>query len=104
MQCLVQNSNYKGWARKRARKKTAASLEISGGGFYIPMDGAWDSKEDDNAFKLASKRFDELRPMHPYVVLIKSCHWVTHGYWVEVTKKEVSFPDRIIKGGETIKL
>lgn len=89
--------------KKKQPKQTPVALRITGG-FYVPMDDPWGSGEDDKAYDLANKHFHELRLSHEYVVLIKSCHWTTHGYWVETTEKEVSFPDRIIKGGTTIKL
>jgi hypothetical protein len=89
--------------KKKLPAKEPTSLLVNGG-FYIPMDGPWDSEEDDKAYELANKHFDELRPEREYVVLIKSCHWATHGYWVEIEEKEVSFPDRIIKGGHTVKI
>lgn len=81
--------------------KTPAPLKVKNG-WYVSMDGPWDSAEDDIAYALAEKLFEELRPLNEYVVLIKSCHWTTHGYWIETEKRDVSFPDRIIKGGETI--
>lgn len=72
--------------------------------YYIPMDGPWDSPEDDAAYKLACEIFDELRPLHDYVVLIISHHHSTSGYWVETREKVISFPDRILKGGSTISI
>jgi len=77
-------------------------LEITGNGFYIPMDRPWDCPEDNEAYKLACETFDRIRPLHPYVVLIISHHWTTPGYWVEIKEKEILFPDRILKGGGTI--
>lgn len=66
------------------------------------MDGPWDSPEDDAAYKMACDIFDKLRPLHEYCVLIISHHWTTTGYWIETIKKDISFPDRILKGGDTI--
>lgn len=83
-------------------KEPKDALKISTGTYYIPMDGPWDSEEDNMAYALAESLFNDLRPKHDYVVIIKSCHWATHGYWVEAEKRDVLFPDRIIKGGGTI--
>lgn len=78
------------------------ALLVSNGGVYIPMDGPWGSPLDDAAYELANKTFDEMRPRHNYLVLIISHHWATTGYWIETQKKDVLFPDRILKGGDTI--
>lgn len=78
------------------------AIRLDQGGVYIPMDGPWDSPEDDTAYELANTIFNEMRPQHDYVVLIISHHWATSGYWIETTKKEITFPDRILKGGGTI--
>jgi hypothetical protein len=67
-------------------------------GYYIPMDGAWESMEDNLAYKAAERKYDELVAAElPYVALIKSHHEYSHGYWVEIEKNEVKHPDRIIK-------
>jgi hypothetical protein len=79
-----------------------AIIKVKDDGFYIPMDGPWDSEEDDAAYKEACDLFDERRPLHDYLVLIISHHLATSGYWIETVKRDVSFPDRILKGGETI--
>lgn len=81
---------------------TALRINNTGNDYYVPMDGPWDSPEDDAAYKLACELFDELRPLHDYVVLIISHHWTTSGYWIETKEKVISFPDRILKGGPTI--
>ncbi len=69
--------------------------------FYIPMDGAWQSEEDNKAYAAAEKIFDELKEVRDYVALIQSHHWATHGYWIEIKKKEVRFPDHILKEHST---
>lgn len=72
--------------------------EVTGGGFYIPMDGPWNSKEDDRAFAEAEKKYNELvEAGGEYVALIKSHHWASHGYWVEIEEKELDSTDFIIK-------
>jgi hypothetical protein len=67
-------------------------------GYYIPMDGPWQSVEDDLAFRAAERKYDELvAEEHIYVALIQSHHEYTHGYWVEIKEKEVKYPDHILK-------
>lgn len=67
-------------------------------GYYIPMDGAWQSAEDNLAYNAAERKYDELVSADlPYVALIQSHHEYTHGYWVEIKKKEVKHPDHILK-------
>jgi hypothetical protein len=80
----------------------AVILNVSNNGWYIPMDGPWMSPEDNSAYEAACNLFEELRPKNEYIVLIKSHHWTTHGYWIETVKRDISFPDRILKGGGTI--
>lgn len=70
-------------------------------GFYIPMDGPWQSEEDNAAYAAAERIFDELRQGKDYVALIQSHHWASHGYWVEIKKKEVKDPDHILKEHST---
>lgn len=68
------------------------------GSFYIPMDGPWNSEEDNEAFAEAEKKYIELvESGKPYVVLIKSHHLASHGYWIEVEEKEMPSTDLIIK-------
>lgn len=69
----------------------------AGGGFYIPMSGAWQSEEDNAAFAEAERIFNELKETKDYVALVQSHHEYTHGYWVDVKKKEVKFPDHVLK-------
>lgn len=66
-------------------------------GFYIPMDGAWDSEEDNAAFAAAERKYEELIDKYDYVALIRSYHTYTHGYWVETKVKNVQYPDMVIK-------
>jgi len=70
--------------------------------YYIPMDGPWDSPEDNEAYKLANAIFDRERGENEYAVLIISHHWTASGYWIETQDRPVLFPDRILKGGHTI--
>lgn len=74
----------------------------SGGGYYVPMDGPWQSEEDNAAFAEAERLFNELKETKDYVALVQSHHEYTHGYWIEVKKKEVKFPDHILKEHERI--
>jgi hypothetical protein len=73
-------------------------LECTGGSFYIPMDGPWQSEEDSEAYKVALDKYNELVESNkPYVVLIQSHDEYTHGYWIELWQKPVKFPDHILK-------
>lgn len=67
------------------------------GSMYIPMDGAWQSDEDNEAFAEAEKIYDAWKEDKPYVALIQSFHWASHGYWIETKEKEVKYPDLILK-------
>lgn len=71
-------------------------LEVNNG-FYIPMDGPWQSDEDNKAFAAAERKFEELKQVNKYVALIQSHHEYTHGYWIEVSESQVEYPDHIIK-------
>lgn len=64
---------------------------------YIPMDGPWQSEQDNEAYRTAEYFFNDLKNKRDYVVLIQSHHWASQGYWVETKKKEVKYPDRILK-------
>lgn len=66
-------------------------------GFYIPMDGPWQSEEDNSAFEEAERIYNELKESNDYVSLVQSHHVYSHGYWVETKKKDVKFPDHILK-------
>lgn len=66
-------------------------------GFYIPMDGPWQSEEDNACFAEAERIFNELKESKDYVALIQSHHEYTHGYWVETKKQELAYPDHILK-------
>jgi hypothetical protein len=66
-------------------------------GYYLPMDGPWQSEDDNEAYKLAEDKFNELKESKDYVALIQSHHEYTHGYWVEVQKNTVEYPDHILK-------
>lgn len=68
---------------------------------YISMDGPWQSPEDDAAYKEAERIYEEKKQSHPYVALIQSHHWASHGYWVETEKKDVSYPDHILKSTDS---
>lgn len=71
--------------------------KATNGAFYIPMDGPWQSKEDNEAYKLAEDLFNELKEGKDYVALIQSHHEYSHGYWIEVHKSTVKYPDHILK-------
>lgn len=67
-------------------------------GYYIPMDGPWQSEEDNLAYKAAETKYNKLVAADlPYVALIQSHHEYSHGYWIEIIKEEVKFPDHILK-------
>lgn len=66
-------------------------------GFYLPMDGPWLSFEDDVALKAAEQKYDELKETEDYVALIRSHHEYSHGYWIELRKKEIKYPDLLLK-------
>lgn len=66
-------------------------------GFYIPMDGAWQSEEDNTAFAETDRLYNELKENNNYVALIQSHDEYSHGYWVETTEREVNIPDHILK-------
>lgn len=66
-------------------------------GFYIPMDGAWQSEEDNAAFAEAEKLFNELKESKDYVALIQSFDAYTHGYWLETTEVSRSHADLLLK-------
>jgi hypothetical protein len=73
-------------------------IEITSGGYYIPMDGPWGSEEDNAAFKAAENKFNEcVAAEHMYVALIQSHHEYSHGYWIEIKGNIVKYPDRILK-------
>jgi hypothetical protein len=65
-------------------------------GYYIPMDGPWQSEEDNAAYKAAFNLFEEMRVNNNYVALIQSHHEYSHGYWLETRKTDVKFPDHIL--------
>jgi hypothetical protein len=66
-------------------------------GYYIPMDGPWNSKEDDMAYAAANRKYKEaIDAGNPYVSLIKSHHEYSHGYWIETKEKKVKYPDLIL--------
>ena len=67
-------------------------------GYYIPMDGPWQSEEDNEAYKAAEDKYNEIvESGEPYVALIQSHHVYSHGYWVETKQSTVDFPDHILK-------
>jgi hypothetical protein len=67
-------------------------------GFYIPMDGPWNSFEDDMAYKAANEKYQEfIDSGAPYVALIRSHHEYMHGYWVETKEKQIKLPDVLMK-------
>lgn len=66
-------------------------------GYYIPMDGPWQSKEDDEAFKEANRLFEASKEVEDYIALIQSHHEYSHGYWIENRKRSVKYPDHILK-------
>lgn len=65
--------------------------------FYIPMDGPWDSEEDNAAFAAANRIYEDIKELHDYVAFIRSYHDYSHGYWVETKIENVQYPDMIIK-------
>jgi hypothetical protein len=65
--------------------------------YYIPMDGPWQSEQDNAAFTAAERLYNELKETRKYVALIQSHHEYSHGYWIELKKKPVKFPDHILK-------
>jgi hypothetical protein len=65
--------------------------------YYIPMDGPWQSEEDDAAYRAAERLFNEQKETNEYVALVQSHHQCSHGYWIELKKKEVKYPDHILK-------
>lgn len=67
------------------------------GSLYFPMDGPWGSEEDKEAYKKADDAFNQYKEIYPYVALIRSHHWASHGYWVEIKEKKVEYPDIIEK-------
>lgn len=67
------------------------------GDLYIPMDGPWNSEEDNQAFAKAEELFNDLKNKHDYVALVQSHHEYTHGYWVEIGKRKTEFPDHILR-------
>jgi len=86
--------------RLRSMGETKQQPEIitcTGGSFYISMDAPWQSEEDNAAYELAVRKFEELKRAHSYVALIQSHHWATHGYWIETKEKKVEFPDHTIR-------
>lgn len=66
-------------------------------GYYIPMDGPWDSEEDEAAFAAAERKYEEAQKNNDYVALIKSYHEYSHGYWVENRVYNVNYPDLLLK-------
>lgn len=66
-------------------------------GFYIPMDGPWQSEEDDAAYAAAVRIYNDLKEVKDYVALIQSHSDATHGYWVETKEKSLPFCDHILK-------
>ncbi len=73
-------------------------LECTGGGFYIPMCGPWQSEEDNAAYKAAEEKYNELAAAGaPYVALIQSHNEYSHGYWIELKKNKTEYPDHILK-------
>jgi len=66
-------------------------------GYYIPMDGPWQSEEDNEAYKAAERLFEESKASSKYLVLIQSHHEYSHGYWIENRERSVKYPDRILK-------
>jgi hypothetical protein len=75
---------------------------IAKDGIYFPMDGPWQSDEDNEAFAEAEKIFDAWKEDKPYVALIQSHHPYSHGYWIETVKKEIKYPDLILKEHKVI--
>lgn len=72
--------------------------KTSDGGYYIPMDGPWQSEEDNAAFKAAEDKYNELvAEDYAYVALIQSHNHFTHGYWIEIKESTVDYPDHILK-------
>lgn len=78
-------------------------IEFSTGQKFIPV-RSWGSKQDKDALVTANSLFDNIRLYKPYVVLIKSYHQKTKGYWIELKKCNLNVTDRILKGGETIQI
>lgn len=73
-------------------------LECTGGSFHVPMDGPWQSEEDNDAYKAAVDKYNELVAAdHVYVALIQSHHEYSHGYWIETKQSPVEYPDHILK-------
>lgn len=70
--------------------------ETSNGGYYLPFDGIWDSKEDDEVYAAAKEKYEEMKSTHDYVALIKSHDLFTHGYWIETEEKDVRYPDNLL--------
>jgi len=77
-------------------------LTSTHGSFYVPMDGPWCSEEDNEAYKLAEEKYNELiNDGLMYVSLIRSHCDSTHGYWIETRKSKVTYPDYILKKHDT---
>lgn len=72
-------------------------IKCTNGDIYFPYDGAWDTKEDDEIFAEVEKTFNELKLSNNYLALIKSHDIFTHGYWVELKKQIIKYPDHILK-------
>jgi hypothetical protein len=73
-------------------------LKCEGGSFLVPMDGPWQSEEDNAAYKAAVEKYNELVAAgNAYVALIESHHEYSHGYWIETKQSAVDFPDHILK-------
>lgn len=71
-------------------------------GYYIPMDGPWDSAEDKEAHESAKGLYKEcVDGGNKYVCLIRSHHEYSHGYWIETRKdRNVKYPDLLLEEHE----
>lgn len=76
---------------------TPVEIQNTVDGYYIPMDGPWNSEEDNEAYKSAEEKYNALKGTIPYVAFIRSHHPYSHGYWIEKTKKVIDHPDILLK-------
>jgi hypothetical protein len=59
-------------------------------GYYIPMDGIWQSEEDKSALVAANRKFEELKELdHPYIRIVESHHPYSTGYWIELNEDKI---------------
>jgi hypothetical protein len=78
-------------------KQKRVMTPAADGSIYIPMDGPWQSDEDNAAYAEAERIFNEYRQQYPYVALIESHNWASQGYWVEIKENKLHCQDRILK-------